>query len=65
NTYMNTVFDSIVSEFESSKHDTEYNVWFKAKIEKAIVDTRPTMPHDQVVAYFKKRRVEREANRNG
>lgn len=62
---MNTVFDPIVSEFESSKHEDEYNLWFKTKIAKAMADTRPTIPHDQVVAYLKKRRVEREANRNG
>lgn len=62
---MNTVFYPILSEFESSKHQAEYNIWFKAKITKAMADTRPTIPHDQVVAYLKKRRVEREANRNG
>ena len=61
---MNTMFDPIVSEFESSDHEAEYNAWFKAKIEKASADPRPPIPHDQVVARLKKRREEREANAN-
>lgn len=30
---MSTVFDPIVSEFDSSDHEAEYNAWFKAKVE--------------------------------
>lgn len=59
---MNTAFDPIVSEFDSSDHESEYNAWFKAKIEKSMADTRPTVPHDQVVARLKKRREERTIN---
>ncbi len=62
NIQMNTLFDPIVFEFESSKYEAEYNTWFKAKIEKAMLDTRPTIPHDKVVDYLKKRRVGRDAN---
>ncbi len=61
---MNTRFDPIVSEFESSDHEAEYNAWFIAKVEKSLADSRPTIPHDQVVARMKKRREEREANAN-
>ncbi|EMR8015419.1 antitoxin [Acinetobacter baumannii] len=61
---MNTAFDPIVSEFDSSDHESEYNAWFKAKIEKSMADTRPTVPHDQVVARLKKRREERTTNVN-
>jgi hypothetical protein len=50
---MNTLFGLIVSEFDSADHEAEYNAWFKAKIEKSMVDTRPTVPHDQVVARLK------------
>lgn len=35
---MNTVFDPIVSEFDSSDHEAEYNVWFRAKIENYSYD---------------------------
>jgi len=59
---MNTVFDPIVSEFDSSDHEAEYNAWFKAKVEASQADPRPTIPHDEVVARLKKRCEEREVN---
>ena len=61
---MNTKFDPIVSEFDSSDHKAEYNAWFRAKVAKASADPRPAIPHDQVVARLKKRREEREVNAN-
>lgn len=61
---MNTKFDPIVSEFDSSDHEAEYNAWFRAKVAKASADQRPAIPHDQVVARLKKRREEREINAN-
>lgn len=61
---MNTVFDPIVSEFDSPEHEAEYNAWFKAKVEDSRADQRPSVPHDQAVARFKKRREERVANAN-
>lgn len=59
---MNKQFDPIVSEFESAEHEAQYNVWFKKKVEAAMADNRPKIPHDEVVARFKKRREQREAN---
>ncbi|MFC3901790.1 hypothetical protein SAMN05421749_101452 [Acinetobacter marinus] len=59
---MNKKFDPIVSEFESAEHEARYNAWFITKVEKAKADTRPRIPHDEVVARFKKRREQREAN---
>ena len=56
---MNTVFDPIVSEFDSPEHEAEYNAWFKAKVKASQADQRPGIPHDQVVARLKKRREER------
>lgn len=56
---MNTEFDLIVSEFDSSDHEAQYNVWFKDKVEVSQADQRPGIPHDQVVARLKKRREER------
>ena len=58
---MSTIFNPIVSEFDSSEHEAAYNAWFRAKIEKACADPRSAMPHDQVVARLKKRREKREA----
>ncbi|WP_212511753.1 type II toxin-antitoxin system RelB family antitoxin [Acinetobacter seifertii] len=56
---MNTEFDPIVSEFDSSEHEAQYNAWFKDKVEASQADHRPGIPHDQVVARLKKRREER------
>ena len=47
---MNIIFDPIVSEFDGSDHEAEYNAWFKAKVEASQADPRPTIPHDEVVA---------------
>lgn len=60
---MNTMFDPIVSEFENSDQEASYNSWFKTKIEKSLADTRPSIPHDEVVARLKKRREARNAHR--
>lgn len=56
---MSTIFDPIVSEFDGSDHEAEYNAWFKAKVEASQADPLPTIPHDEVVARLKKRREER------
>lgn len=56
---MNTEFDPIVSEFDSSDHEAQYNAWFKDKVEASQADQRSGIPHDQVVARLKKRREER------
>ncbi|AZR35187.1 type II toxin-antitoxin system RelB family antitoxin [Xanthomonas vasicola] len=39
-----------VSEFESTEAAESYDRWFRAKIERAAAHTRPTIPHDQVLA---------------
>lgn len=59
---MNTIFDPIVSEFDSSDHKAEYNAWVSAKVEKSRTDPRPRVPHDQVAARLKKRREEMLSN---
>lgn len=33
-----------------------HDAWFRAKVQEAIDDPRPAIPHDQVEAYFAKRR---------
>lgn len=40
----------IVSEFETPEEAEAYDGWFRAKVEMALADTRPTVPHDQVMA---------------
>jgi hypothetical protein len=45
-----TKLDPRVSEFESTEAAEHYERWFQAKIERAMVDARPAIPHDQVMA---------------
>ncbi|RYE31160.1 MAG: antitoxin [Sphingobacteriales bacterium] len=56
---MNTIFDPIVSEFESSDHEQEYHTWLKEKVAKSLADSRPNVPYDEVVAIMRKHREER------
>lgn len=47
---MNTVLSPIVSEFATVEEAEAYEVWKRAKIEKAMADTRLCIPHDQVMS---------------
>jgi DNA-damage-inducible protein J len=38
---------------DPSAHDA----WFRAKVQEALADQGPTIPHDQVEAHFAKRRA--------
>jgi len=35
----------------------EHDAWFRAKVQEALDDPRPAIPHEQVEAYFAKRRA--------
>jgi hypothetical protein len=45
-----TQLDPRVSEFESIEAAEAHDGWFRSKVEGALADTRPTIPHDQVMA---------------
>lgn len=45
-----TRLDPRISEFESTEAAESYDRWFRAKVEAAMADTRPKVPHDQVMA---------------
>jgi len=45
--------DPIVSEFASTEDEEAYDIWFRAKVQEALDDTRPLIPHDEVVARVK------------
>lgn len=45
-----TKLDPRVSEFESTEVAESYDRWFRAKVETAIADARPKLPHDQIMA---------------
>jgi hypothetical protein len=45
-----TQLDPRVSEFESTEAADSYDRWFRAKIERAVAGTQPTVSHDQAIA---------------
>ncbi len=45
-----TKLSPIVSEFETEEEAESYDRWFRAKVEASLADTRPGIPHDQVMA---------------
>jgi DNA-damage-inducible protein J len=42
--------------FELLQSTAAHDAWFRAKVQEALDDPRPRIPHDQVKAYFAKRR---------
>jgi hypothetical protein len=42
--------DPIISEFETQSQAESYDRWFRAKVHASLADTRPTIPHEQVMA---------------
>ena len=53
--------DPIVSEFDSEEDAAAHDAWVRAKVEKSLADTRPLVPHDEVMAEM---RAIIEAKRN-
>jgi len=47
---MNTKLSPIESEFATVEEAEAYDRWFRAKVQASIDDTRPSIPHDQVMA---------------
>jgi hypothetical protein len=47
---MNTQLSPIESEFATVEEAEAYDRWFRAKVEASLADTRPSIPHDQVMA---------------
>ena len=40
----------IESEFATSENAAAHDVWFRAKVERAMASKEPGIPHDQVMA---------------
>ncbi len=45
--------DPTESEFGSTAEAEAYDVWFRAKVERSLADTRPPIPHEQVMVEMK------------
>ena len=40
----------IESEFATSEDAAAHDAWFRAKVERAMASTKPSIPHDEVMA---------------
>ncbi len=52
---MNAVLDPLVSEFETQEQADRYDRWFRAKVQEALDDPRPSVAHDEVVRRMEER----------
>jgi len=43
--------------FTLAKNAAEHNAWFRAKVQEALDDPRPAIPHEEVEAHFAQRRA--------
>jgi DNA-damage-inducible protein J len=43
--------------FALTADPTTHDAWFRAKVQEALNDTRPALPHKKVEAHFTKRRA--------
>ncbi len=46
---MNAILSPIVSEFETEEQESSYTKWLQQKTANSLNDTRPNIPHDQVI----------------
>jgi hypothetical protein len=54
-----TKYTPIESEFADSDEEAAYDAWFRAKVEESLSDPRPSVPHDEAMAWIKQRMTER------
>lgn len=47
---MNTPLHAIESEFASAEDAAAHDRWFRDQVQAALDDSRPSVPHDQVMA---------------
>ncbi len=45
-----TKLSPIESEFETTEAAAAYDIWFRAKVQKALDSTEPLIPHDAAMA---------------
>lgn len=45
--------DPPTPEFENIQSAAQYDCWVRSKVEAAMADSRPSVPHDQVMAELK------------
>ncbi|MCW2488256.1 stability determinant [Candidatus Symbiopectobacterium sp. NZEC127] len=60
---MVTKLSPIVSEFETQEQADSYDSWFRTKVQAALDDPRPGIPHDEAMATLDKLLEEKRALR--
>jgi hypothetical protein len=60
---MNAVLSPIESEFATAEEAESYDRWFRAQVQEAIDDPRPSIPHDQVMSEMREIIAKRRAAR--
>ncbi|WP_282384393.1 MULTISPECIES: stability determinant [unclassified Pseudomonas] len=59
---MSAELSLIVSDFETEEA-AEYDLWFRAKVQAALDDPRPPIPHDEAMVLLGQMLEERRKNR--
>jgi hypothetical protein len=44
-----TPLDPLISEFDTQEQAVSYDRWFRAKVQEALDDPRPAIPHDKAM----------------
>lgn len=60
---MTTKLSPIVSEFETQEQADSYDRWFRTKVQAALDDPRPGIPHDDAMAKLEAMLEEKRALR--
>jgi hypothetical protein len=47
---MSTPLDPRISEFETQEQADSYDSWFRDRVQRSLDDSRPSIPHDDVIA---------------
>jgi hypothetical protein len=60
---MSAELSLIVSDFETEEEAAEYDLWYRAKVQAALDDPRPPIPHDEAMVLLGQMLEERRKNR--
>jgi hypothetical protein len=60
---MSAELSLIVSDFETEEEAASYDRWYRAKVQAALDDPRPPVPHDEAMVLLGQMLEERRKNR--
>ena len=60
---MSAELSLIVSDFETEEEAADYDLWYRAKVQAALDDPRPPIPHDESMVLLGQMLEERRKNR--